>query len=99
MPGPRDPRIDSSKTVQRYQHRRDGIAQPPVDDLTDAAMVGIEHRPAPQCRRLAGETFVAGDDGRFADARDRTWRVRRAIAVDHQPRVALRDQMRAEMLR
>src|ERR1700726_3152523 len=98
MPWPGDPGIYRRKTVQRPQHRRNGIAQALLDRLADAAMVGIEDRFPPRLDGVAPKTFVAGDDGRFADARDRTWRAGRAVAVDHQPRVALRDQMRVQQL-
>src|SRR6202035_4950575 len=60
-------------------------------------MVGIEDGAAARLGRLAREIFVAGADGGLAEARDRAWRLRRAVAVDQQPRIALRDQMRAEM--
>ena len=99
MPGPRDAGVDRREAVQRHQHRRHTVAQAPVDHLGDAAMVGIEDRLPPRLGRLARKAFVAGDDGRFADARDRARRVGRTVAVDHQPRIALRDQMRVQMLR
>src|ERR1700748_2177821 len=97
MPGPGDPGIDGRETMQRHQHRWFGIAQARVDHFSDAAMIGIEDRRTPHLRRFARERFVAGDDGRFADARDRTRYTWRRVAVDHQPRVTLRDQMRIEM--
>ena len=99
MPGPDDAGINRRKTMQRHQHRRHARAQARVDDLVDVVMVGIEDRPAPRLGRVAGKAFIARNGGGFADARDRTWRRRRTIAVDHQPRVALRDQMRVEMFR
>src|SRR6202048_1100341 len=99
MPWPGDAYVKRRKTVTRHQHRRNALAHAPVDHLVDAAMVGIEYRPAPRLGRVAPKAFVAGDDGGFADPRDRAWRARRAIAVDHQPRVTLRDQMRVQMFR
>src|SRR3982074_186276 len=99
MPGPGDPGIHRGKTVPAHQHRRKGSGPAGVDHLADAAMVGIEDPAAPRLDRVAGKTFVAGYHRRFADARDRTWRVRRPVAVDHQPRIALRDQGGAEMFR
>ena len=77
----------------------DALRRRCVDHLADAAMVGIEDLSAPRLGGIAGEAFIAGNDGRFADARDRTCGVRRPVAVDHQPRIALRDQMRIEMFR
>ena len=99
MPWPGDPRVNRRKAVQRNQHRRDAIAQAPVDHLGDAAMVGIEDLSAPRLRRVARKAFVAGDDDGFADNRDRAWRAGRAVAVDYQSRVTLRDQMRVQMFR
>src|ERR1700692_2971259 len=99
MPWPSDAGVNRRETVQRHQHRRNVFAQALVDGLVDAAMVGIEYRPAPRLSRVAPKAFVTGDDSRFADARDRAWRAGRAIAVDHQPRVTLRDQMRVQMFR
>src|ERR1035441_3713641 len=98
MPGPGDAGINRRKTMQRYQHRRPLVAQARTDDLIDAAMIGIEDRLSPRLGRIARQAFIALDGRRFADARDRTWRRRRPVAVDHQPRVALRDQMRIELL-
>src|ERR1700730_9347571 len=99
VPWPRYPGINRREAVQRDQHRRTTFAQPLLDDFGDAAMVGIEYLLVPRLYRVARQAFVAGNQGRFADARDRTWRARRTIAVDHQPRIALRDQMRVEMFR
>src|SRR5216683_7957663 len=99
MPWPGDPGVNRRKAMQRHQHRRNRIAQAPADDLGDAAMVGIEDLSAPCFGRVAPKAFIAGNDGGFADAWDRAWRARRAVAVDHQPRVTLRDQMRVEMFR
>src|ERR1700704_3459870 len=99
MPWPGDPRVNRRKAVQRYQHRRDAIAQAAVDHLGDAAMVGIEYPSAPRFGRVAAKAFVTGYDSRFADARDGARRLWRTIAVDHQPRVALRDQMRVQTFR
>src|ERR1700722_12780871 len=99
MPGSRDPGIDRRKTVQRYEHRRPAPGEAVVDDLGDVAMIGIEDRLPARFGGGAAERFVAGYRGRLADARDRTWRRRRAIAVDHQPRITLRDQMGIELFR
>ena len=62
-------------------------------------MVGIEDLPAPHLGGLARDAVIAGNHGGLADARDRAGRLRRPVAVDHQPRIALRDQMRVELLR
>src|SRR3981081_1394201 len=99
MPWPGDPRGKRRKAVQRHQHRRDSIAQAAVDHLGDAAMVGIEYPSAPRFGRVAAKAFVAGYDSRFAEARDGNSSLWRAIAVDPQPRVALRDQMRVQTFR
>ena len=75
------------------------IAQAGLDHLVDAAVIGIEDRGPPRFRRIARKPLIAGNDGRLADARDRACRGRRAVAVDHQPRITLRDQMRIELFR
>ena len=62
-------------------------------------MVGIEDRRPPRRGGVSGQPFIAGDDGRFAETRDRTRRFRRTVAVDHQPRIALRDQVGVEVFR
>ena len=98
MPGPGDAGINRRETMQRHQHRRPLLAQPRIDHLVDAAMIGIEDRPSPRLGLIARQTLITLDGGRLADARDRAWRRRRPVAVDHQPRVALRDQMRIELL-
>ena len=49
--------------------------------------------------RIAPKRFVARYRRRLADARDRACDMRRPVAVDHQPRVTLRDQVRVEMFR
>src|SRR5436305_10517896 len=68
-----------------------------IDRLADAAMIGFEDRLPPHLGIAAPKCVVAGDDGCFADARDRARRAGRTVAVDHQPRIALRDQMRIEL--
>ncbi len=70
-----------------------------IDDLVDASVIGIENLRAPHLRGFAHQAFIAGDGRCFADARDRTCGTRGAIAVDYQPRVALRDQVRIELPR
>ena len=62
-------------------------------------MIGIEDGLAPRRHRAASKAVIAGNDSCLADARDRAWRAGRSIAVDHQPRITLRDQLRVEMLR
>ena len=57
------PGIDRREAVQRHQHRRHAVAQALVDHLADAAMVGIEDLAAPRLGGLAGEAFIAGNDG------------------------------------
>ena len=99
MPGPHDAGIDRGKAVQRHQQRGDTIAQPAVDHLVDASVIGIEDRRPPRLGRRCRDPFIAGDDRRLAEARDRARRLRRTIAVDHQPRITLRDQMRVELFR
>jgi hypothetical protein len=85
--------------MQRHQHRRNAIAQAAVDHFGDAAMVGLEHLPLPRRDGLLGNAFVAGDHRHLADARDRAWRAGWPVAVDHQPRIALRDQVSVELFR
>src|ERR1700692_210114 len=97
MPWPRDAGIDRGKAVQRHQQGWNVVAQAAVDRLIDAAVIGIEDRPAPRLGRRWRDPFIARDDSRLAEARNRAWRLRRTIAVDHQPRIALRDQMGVEM--
>ena len=70
VPGPFDARIDRREAVQRDQHGWHALAQTPIDRLGDAAMVGVEHLAAPRFRCLATEAFIAGNDGRLADARN-----------------------------
>ena len=99
MPGPRDAGINRRETVQRHQHRWPAFVQALVDDLVDPPMIGIEDRTAPHLDRLARQSLIAGNGGGFADQRDRACDMRRPVAVDHQPRIALRDQMGVELLR
>src|ERR1700694_3641812 len=99
MPWPGDAGVNRRETVQRHQYRRHTIAQASVDRLADAAVIRLEDRLAAGLGGLAREAFVTGYGGRFAQPRNGACRLRRAIAVDHQPRVALRDQMGVEMFR
>src|SRR5258708_24837058 len=62
-------------------------------------MIGIENLLPPYLGRLARERFIAGNHGRLAEARDRARGRERTIAVDHEPRIALRDQSRVELVR
>ena len=100
MPGPRDAGINRRETMQRHQHRRHrhraGARRSPRRCGDDRDRRSPRAAPPPPRARWPS---LPGIDGRFADARDRTCHVRRAVAVDHQPRIALRDQMRVEMLR
>src|SRR5215470_16198919 len=59
----------------------------------------IKNLAAARFGSFARQSLIAGDRGRFADHRYGAWHVRRAVAVDHQPRVSLRDQMRIEQPR
>ena len=72
---------------------------PRVDDLVDAAVIGIEDFVTAHLRGLRRQGFIAGNDRGLADARDRACDTRGTVAVDHEPRIALRDQMRAQMIR
>jgi hypothetical protein len=99
MPGPDDAGIDRRKAVQRHQHGGASRGDPLVDDLVDAAMIGVEDRAAPHLGRLGGQALIAGNGRGLADQRDRACHLRRPVAVDHEPRVALRNEMRAERLR
>ena len=97
MPGPLDAGIDRREAVQRNQHGRNALTEAAVDHLSDAPVIGIEHLAPPRLHSLAGEAFIAGNDGGLADARYRTRCIQRAIAVDHEPRIGLRDQMRIKV--
>ena len=99
VPGPRDAGVSRRKAVQRHQHRRQPVAQATVDDLLDAPVIGIEDGLPPRFRGFARQSFIARYRGGVADQRDRACGMRRAVAVDHQPRIALRDQMRVELFR
>lgn len=69
-----------------------------VDRGIDAMVIRLENL-APPCRALAVRNpFVARDRGGLGDHGNRACRGRRAVAVDHQPRIALCDQMRIEQL-
>ena len=56
-------------------------------------MVGREHGALPLRHLLAGEPAIARNFRRLADQRDRAGAVERPVAVDHEARIALRDQM------
>src|ERR1700744_5585693 len=96
MPGPRHAGIDRREAVQRHQDGRTPCRHALVDHLVDAAMIGIEDRAPTLLGGFARQSLVAGYDRGFAEQRDRACGPRRAVAVDDEPRIALRDQMRAE---
>ncbi len=75
------------------------VAHARIDHLVDPTMIGLEDRLPPRIGLLRRDALVAGNDRGFADGRNRARDIRRPVAVDHQPRIALRDQMRTERVR
>src|ERR1700675_519592 len=71
---------------------------PLVEQRAYLPMIGLEDLGAPRRDGLGGEADIAGDLDVFADGRNRARHGRIAIAVDHQPRIILRDQRRMERL-
>ena len=61
VPGPRDAGIDRREAVQRHQHRRLSAMQPRLDDLVDAAVIGIEDFAAAHLRGLRRQSLIAGN--------------------------------------
>ena len=62
----------------------------------EGGVIRPEQRRDPCLARRRRDPLVARDRGRIADRRDRRRRVGRPVAVDHEPRIALRDQRRLE---
>ena len=67
-----------------------------VEQPRERGVVGLEDRPPARRAVVLAKAFVAGDRGCFADDGDRGRVSRRAVAVDHQPRIGLEHRGRVE---
>ena len=95
-PGPAGAVVDRGEAVQRDQDGRDARLRAGLQDALEGVVIRPEQRLDPGLARRRRDALVARDRGRIADRRDRRRHVGRPVAVDHEPRIALRDQRRLE---
>jgi len=98
MPGPRLPFEHRREAVQRDQ-RCGPAGLPPARELgLDALVIGLEDRLGARFFLRVAQADIAGNDGILADFGNGACRVERPVAVDHQSRIVLPDQRRAECI-
>ena len=99
VPGSRYARVDRREAVQRNEDRRSSLLRAPVERLGDGVVIRRKDALLAFECGLLRETLIAGNRRRLADRRDRACGRQRPVTVDHEPRIALRDQTRAERVR